>query len=108
MSTIAQQVPQPAFPELASPEAAHPVSELIDATEVLLNSRKIEVYTGPSPDGYASRVDYAPGEHVAPHRRRCYAWDSRSRRHISLSVPPPSDGRYSTKGSQVMGEIALT
>ena len=60
MSTIAQQVPQPAFPELASPEAAHPVSELIDATEVLLNSRKIEVYTDPNSDGYASRVDYAP------------------------------------------------
>jgi hypothetical protein len=26
---------------------------------------KIEVYAEPSPDGYASRVDYAPGEHVS-------------------------------------------
>jgi hypothetical protein len=26
--------------------------------------RKIEAYTEPNPDGYASRVDYAPGERV--------------------------------------------
>jgi hypothetical protein len=26
---------------------------------------KIEVYAEPSPDGYASRVDYAPAEHVS-------------------------------------------
>jgi Uma2 family endonuclease len=32
---------------------------------VNLNSRKIEVYAEPNPDGYASRVDYAAGEHVA-------------------------------------------
>jgi hypothetical protein len=85
MSTITQQSPQ-----LASAEPAHPVSEMIDATEVLyrllkdrrrrriygqagigiywivnMNSRKIEVYAEPNSDGYASRVDYAPGEHVA-------------------------------------------
>ena len=28
---------------------------------VNLASRRVEVYTGPSPDGYAQRVDYAPG-----------------------------------------------
>jgi len=28
---------------------------------VNLPSRRVEVYTGPSPDGYAERVDYAPG-----------------------------------------------
>jgi Uma2 family endonuclease len=32
---------------------------------VNLNSRKIEVYTEPNSVGYASRNDYAPGEHVA-------------------------------------------
>ena len=28
---------------------------------VNLASRRVEVYTGPSPDGYERRVDYAPG-----------------------------------------------
>jgi Uma2 family endonuclease len=28
---------------------------------VNLASRRVEVYTGPSPDGYDARVDYAPG-----------------------------------------------
>jgi hypothetical protein len=27
--------------------------------------RKIEIYAEPSPDGYTSRVEYAPGEHVS-------------------------------------------
>ncbi len=31
---------------------------------VNLNSRRIEVYTEPGPDGYASRIDYAPGSRV--------------------------------------------
>jgi Uma2 family endonuclease len=29
-----------------------------------LTTRRVEVYTNPSPDGYASRVDYAPGEFI--------------------------------------------
>jgi Uma2 family endonuclease len=31
---------------------------------VNLATRRVEVYTGPSPDGYAQRVDYAPGEFI--------------------------------------------
>jgi len=50
MSTITQQPPH-----VASADPAHPVSEM----------SKIEVYAEPNPDGYASRVDYAAGEHVA-------------------------------------------
>jgi Uma2 family endonuclease len=29
-----------------------------------LASRRVEVYTNPTPDGYASRIDYAPGEFI--------------------------------------------
>ena len=31
---------------------------------VNLPGRRVEVYTGPTSDGYASRVDYAPGEAI--------------------------------------------
>jgi Uma2 family endonuclease len=31
---------------------------------VNLATRRVEVYTGPSPDGYAQRVDYAPGDFI--------------------------------------------
>ena len=31
---------------------------------VNLNGRRVEVYTGPGPDGYASRTDYVPGMNV--------------------------------------------
>jgi hypothetical protein len=40
----------------------HPASA--DPGHTVLEMSKIEFYAEPSPDGYASRVDYAPGERV--------------------------------------------
>ena len=76
-STITQQPPHP-----ASADPGHTVLEM----------RKIEIYAEPSPDGYASRVDYAAGEHVSRRRWRDDR-DSRGCRYTFLSYPQPSHSR---------------